>query len=114
MSKNKGGRPPELSKDDLEDLREILKSKDYSFHSFIPLLRYKLSQHLLPLLVLLRIINRIHLLHSLPAPSSPFPRIIPHPPHKRGCEDTNIKFGFLLIQIYNWLAILFTNVFKYS
>jgi len=29
MSKNKGGRPPKLSKDDLEDLREILKSKDY-------------------------------------------------------------------------------------
>jgi len=53
MSKNKGGRPPELSKDDLEDMREILKSEDYSFHSFIPLLRYKLSQHLLLLLVLL-------------------------------------------------------------
>jgi len=52
-SKNKGGRPPELSKDDLEDLREILKSKDYSFHSFIPLLRYNWSQHLLLLLVLL-------------------------------------------------------------
>jgi transposase len=28
-SKNKGGRPPKLSKDDLKDLREILKSKDY-------------------------------------------------------------------------------------
>ena len=53
MSKNKGGRPPELSKDDLEDMREILKSEDYSFHSFIPLLRYKLSQHFLLLLVLL-------------------------------------------------------------
>jgi len=37
----KGGRPPELSKDDLEDLR--VKSKDYSFHSFISSLRYKLS-----------------------------------------------------------------------
>ena len=53
MSKNKGGRPPELSKDDLEDLREILKFKDYSFHSFISSLRYNWSQHLLLLLVLL-------------------------------------------------------------